>query len=48
LAHAELRDRNAELLEALRKLLFADDQERDDAVVGARAIETKLKEKNHD
>ena len=43
-AAAELRRLhavNAELLEALRKLLFADDQEWDDAVVGARAAIAK-------
>ena len=37
LAHAELHAVNQELLEALRKLLFADDQEWDGAVVAARA-----------
>jgi hypothetical protein len=43
-AAAELRRLhavNAELLEALRKLLFADDQEWDDAVVGARTAIAK-------
>jgi len=46
-AAAELRRLhavNAELLEALRKLLFADDQEWDDAVVGARTAIARAEE----